>query len=77
MQNGKAGSYFWAWAGPAAETDAIAKIAKAKPRIGIFLTIGDAASTAIQQTGDVDPGQFTFARAVQRARYLTLEPPRR
>jgi hypothetical protein len=44
MQNGKAGSYFWARAGPAAETDAIAKIAKAKRRIGIFLTIDGTAS---------------------------------
>ena len=44
MQNGKAGSYFWARAGPAAETDAIAKIAKAKRRIGTFLAIDGTAS---------------------------------
>ena len=39
MQNGKFGSYVCARAGPVAETDTIANIAKAKRRIETFLII--------------------------------------
>jgi len=77
MQNGKAGSYFWAWAGPAAETDAIAKIAKAKRRIGIFLTIGDTASAQPHRPAMLIPVNSRSRGPSSAPRYITLEPPRR
>jgi hypothetical protein len=61
MQNGKAGSYLWACAGPAAESVPIVKIIMARIRIGAS-SRADGTAQRSKQTGDFDSSQFTFAR---------------
>ena len=56
MQIGKAGSYVWARACPAAETVPIAKIANARMRIGTPFEFGTISSA------HVDLSQLTFLR---------------
>jgi hypothetical protein len=71
MQNGKAGSYFWARAGPAAEIDAIAKIAKAKRRIGTFLAIDGTASAHCNRPAMLIPINSPWRYPARMQRQLT------
>jgi hypothetical protein len=59
MQKGKAGSYVWAQAFPAAKTTAAVKIVKAKVRIGSFSKSAQHQCTA----GNIVSSRNRFMRA--------------
>jgi len=78
MQNGKFGSYVCARAGPVAETDTIANIAKAKRRIETFLTIDRTASARATRPARGSAVKSRLLADVSRDNYPRADaiPPR-